>query len=105
MSTHDVQGRIYRIRGQQVMLDQDLAELYVVPTKSLNLAVRRNAIRFPEDFMFQLSSREAADLRFQFQAVSQLRFPATVFDPDHAKRVPKSRILAQDRKTLLGLRT
>jgi hypothetical protein len=68
--TQNVQGRIYRIRGQQVMLDQDLAEVYAVPTKSFNLAVRRNAIRFPEDFMFQMSFREAADLRFQIETSS-----------------------------------
>ena len=65
-----VQSRIYRIRGQQVMLDADLAGLYVVPTKSLNLAVRRNAIRFPEDFMFQLTSREAVVLWFQIETSS-----------------------------------
>jgi len=61
----NLHGYIYRLRGQQVMLDRDLAQLYGVPTKSLNLAVRRNPIRFPKDFIFQLSSRETADLRFQ----------------------------------------
>src|SRR5689334_18418638 len=66
----DVQQRIYRIRGQQVMLDADLAELYAVPTKSLNLAVRRNRIRFPEDFMFPLTNREATHLRFQIETSS-----------------------------------
>src|SRR5437016_4554718 len=65
-----IEGRIYRIRGRQVMLDRDLADLYSVPTKSLNLAARRNAIRFPEDFMFQLSSRETLDLRFQIETSS-----------------------------------
>ena len=49
------------------MFDHDLAALYGVPTKSLNLAVRRNPIRFPEDFMFQLSFQEMANLRFQFE--------------------------------------
>jgi hypothetical protein len=44
--------RIYLIRSQKVMLDSDLAELYQVLTKNLNLAVRRNSNRFPEDFMF-----------------------------------------------------
>lgn len=44
--------RIYSIRGRKVMLDADLAELYQVPTKALNQAVRRNMDRFPEDFMF-----------------------------------------------------
>jgi len=48
------------------MLDADLAELYGVPTKRLNEAVRRNAVRFPEDFMFQLTADEAEILRSQF---------------------------------------
>ena len=58
--------RIYRIRGEKVMLDSDLAELYRVLTKNLNLAVRRNIERFPEDFMFQLTKEEAESLRLQF---------------------------------------
>jgi hypothetical protein len=62
--------RIYRVRGQQVMLDRDLAQLYGVATKALNLAVRRNAIRFPEDFMFQLTIRETINLRFQIETSS-----------------------------------
>ena len=49
------------------MLDADLAELYRVPTKSLNLAVKRNADRFPEDFMFQLTDDEVTALRFHFE--------------------------------------
>src|SRR5437879_11140610 len=49
------------------MLDADLAELYRVPTKSLNLAVKRNADRFPEDFMFQLTDDDVAGLRFHFE--------------------------------------
>jgi hypothetical protein len=53
-----VERRILFIRGQKVMLDADLAELYRVPTKSLNLAVKRNADRFPEDFAFQLTEAE-----------------------------------------------
>lgn len=59
-----IERRIYSIRGVRVMLDADLAELYGVPTKSLNLAVKRNADRFPEDFTFQLSDDEVAALRF-----------------------------------------
>jgi len=58
--------RIYLIRGQKVMIDSDLAELYQVPTKRLNEAVRRNIKRFPEDFMFQLTTEEASALRSQF---------------------------------------
>ncbi|HEV2688597.1 MAG TPA: ORF6N domain-containing protein [Bryobacteraceae bacterium] len=60
-----IERRIYLIRGQKVMLDADLAELYGVPTKSLNLAVRRNSSRFPPDFMFQLTKEEDKGLRFQ----------------------------------------
>ena len=61
-----VEDRILSIRGHRVMLDADLAELYGVPTKRLNEAVRRNAARFPEDFMFQLTADEAEILRSQF---------------------------------------
>ncbi|OIP36680.1 MAG: DNA-binding protein [Deltaproteobacteria bacterium CG2_30_66_27] len=61
-----VENRILTIRGRRVMLDADLAELYGVPTKRLNEAVRRNAARFPEDFMFQLTVDEAETLRSQF---------------------------------------
>jgi len=53
---------IYEIRGQKVMLDSDLAELYRVPTFRLNEAVKRNRKRFPEDFMFQLVKEEAGAL-------------------------------------------
>jgi hypothetical protein len=60
-----IERSIFIIRGQKVMLDADLASLYGVPTKSLNLAVRRNAGRFPSDFMFQLTSEEYSALRLQ----------------------------------------
>lgn len=49
------------------MLDSDLAELYQIPTKSLNLAVKRNRLRFPSDFMFQLNHKEFETLRFQIE--------------------------------------
>lgn len=56
--TEIIEQRILLIRGQKVMLDRDLAELYGVQTKVLNQAVKRNISRFPEDFMFQLTSNE-----------------------------------------------
>jgi phage regulator Rha-like protein len=62
-----IQNRIHEIRGEKVMLDRDLADLYEVPTKSLNLAVKRNIKRFPKDFMFQLTKEEFESLRFQFE--------------------------------------
>jgi len=60
-----IEQRIFIIRGQKVMIDQDLAELYVVPTKILIQAVKRNVQRFPFDFMFQLTSKEVVNLRSQ----------------------------------------
>src|ERR1700687_4794234 len=60
-----IASRIYLIRGEKVMLDGDLAELYGVMTGNLNKAVSRNLKRFPEDFMFQLTQVEAEALVFQ----------------------------------------
>ncbi len=65
LRAEEISQRIHTIRGHRVMLDADLAELYGVSTKRLNEAVRRNASRFPEDFMFQLSREEAESLRSQ----------------------------------------
>lgn len=60
-----IESRIYLIRERKVMIDVDLAELYDVKTGNLNLAVRRNLERFPEDFAFQLTREEADNLRLQ----------------------------------------
>ena len=57
-----IQSKIYEIRGQRVMLDRDLAELYGVTTGNLNKAVKRNIERFPERFMFQLTEQEFFDI-------------------------------------------
>jgi len=60
-----ITSKIYLIRGRNVMLDQDLAELYNVETKRLNEQVKRNLSRFPDDFMFQLNNEEFNNLRSQ----------------------------------------
>ena len=60
-----IQNKIYEIRGQRVMLDFDLAEMYGVETRALNQAVKRNIERFPEDFMFQLTKGESEILTKQ----------------------------------------
>ena len=60
-----IRSRILTIRGVQVMLDRDLAELYGVPTKRLNEQMKRNARRFPDNFMFQLTKEELGDWRSQ----------------------------------------
>lgn len=62
----NIEGAILTIRGQRVILDQDLARLYGISTKRLNEQVKRNRERFPEDFMFQLEVQEVASLRSQF---------------------------------------
>lgn len=62
MEIEIIQNRIYEIRGQRVMLDFDLADLYEVPTKALKQAVKRNIYRFPDDFMFETTKREWQEL-------------------------------------------
>ena len=61
-----IEKRIFMIRGQKVMLDSDLAQLYSVETKALTRAVRRNLERFPDDFMFQINANEFESLRRHF---------------------------------------
>ena len=68
-----IQSKIYEVRGQQVMLDKDLAELYQVATGNLNKAVKRNLKRFPSDFMFQLTTEEWESLRFQIGSLDKGR--------------------------------
>jgi hypothetical protein len=71
-SVEQIESQIFLIRGQKVMLDADLAELYGVETKVMNQAIKRNTERFPEDFMFQLTAEEFADLKCQI-GTSNLR--------------------------------
>lgn len=61
-----IQSKIYELRGQKVMLDFDLAEMYGMETKRLKESVKRNIKRFPSDFMFELSKEEFESLRSQF---------------------------------------
>jgi len=81
MDLNTIASKIYEIRGQKVMLDADLAELYGIATKVLNQAVRRNKDRFPEDFMFRISDSEYSNLKSHFVTSSWggKRKPATVF--------------------------
>ncbi len=64
---------IYEIRGQRVMLDSDLARIYGVPTKAFNQAVKRNVDKFPADFMFRLTAKEAGSLRHSRSQVVTLK--------------------------------
>lgn len=65
--------KIYIIRSQKVMLDRDLAEMYGVELKRLNEAVKRNSLRFPEDFMFKLTLEEATASRSQIATLNKTR--------------------------------
>ena len=76
-----IQSKIYEIRGQKVMLDKDLAELYQVTTGNLNKAVKRNIKRFPPDFMFQLTAEEWELLRFQNGIIKKGRGEHTKYLP------------------------
>ena len=81
-SIDSIRSRIFTIRGIQVMLDRDLAELYGVPTKRLNEQVRRNAERFPDDFMFHLSKSEMSELVAncdRFNKMKHSSVPMTAF--------------------------
>lgn len=66
-----IQNKICDIRGQKVMLDFDLAQLYDVSTKALNQAVKRNLDRFPKEFMFRLTIKDLRGMRSQFVTASQ----------------------------------
>jgi len=73
-----IASRIYLIRGQKVMLDRDLAELYGVTTKRLNEQVRRNQRRFPEDFLLLLTESEKAELVAKCDHLQNLKFSPTL---------------------------
>lgn len=74
MPIEAIAQRILVIRGQKVMLDADLAELYGVPTKVLNQAVQRNRDRFPEDFMFRLTEEEKREVVTNCDHLQKLKF-------------------------------
>jgi len=81
MELEVIKGRIFEIRGIQVMLDSDLASLYGVDTKVLNQAVKRNLKRFPSDFMFQITTEEWSILKSQFvtSSIDGLIYPPGLY--------------------------
>ena len=98
-------NKIYLIRGQKVMLDRDLAELYGVETRVLNQAVRRNEKRFPGDFMFQLSKEEMDDWKSQIVISNSekmgLRKPPLVFTEQGVAML--SSVLNSDRAIMVNI--
>ena len=69
----EIRDRIFTVRGKQVMLDNDLAELYGYEVKRLNQQVKRNIERFPEDFMFQLAKEDIEVVKSQFATLNESR--------------------------------
>ncbi len=94
-----VMSKIYVIRGVKVMLDRDLAELYGVETKYLKRQVKRNTLRFPEDFMFQLTDQEFNEWRRQFVTSNEdkmgLRYAPYAFTEDGVAQL--STVLGSER--------
>jgi len=81
ISIEKIESRIYEIRGQRIMLDHDLAELYGVQTKALKQAVSRNIERFPSDFMFILTYQEVVNLRSQIVTSSSRQWGGRRYKP------------------------
>ncbi|MCX6236746.1 MAG: ORF6N domain-containing protein [Bacteroidia bacterium] len=94
-----VMSKIYVIRKEKIMLDRDLAELYGVETKYLKRQVKRNIIRFPEDFMFELTEQEFKDWRSQFVTSNEdkmgLRYSPYAFTEDGVAQL--STVLSSER--------
>ena len=100
-----ITAKIYLIRGQKVMLDRDLSELYGVQTKVLKQAVRRNIKRFPSDFMFELTNEELKDWRSQFVTSKSdkmgLRYNPMAFTEQGVAML--SSVLKSDRAILVNI--
>jgi hypothetical protein len=100
-----IQSKIYVIRGEKVMLDRDLAELYDVETKYLKRQVRRNIVRFPEDFMFALNEQEFNEWRSQFVTSKEdkigLRYAPMAFTEDGVAQL--STVLNSERAVLVNI--
>jgi hypothetical protein len=100
-----IEAIIYTIRGQRVMIDSDLAHLYGVETKALNRQVQRNALRFPEDFMFRLTPEEFELLKCQNGTSNEnwggRRYPPLVFT--EAGVAMLSSVLTSDRAALVNV--
>ncbi len=99
-----IEHRILMIRGQKVMIDADLAELYGVPTRALNQAVKRNAARFPGDFVFQLTADEKAEVVTNCDHLTRLKFSkALPFAFTEHGAIQASNVLASPQAVEMGV--
>lgn len=83
-----IQAHIYTIRGMQVMLDKDLAVYYGITTSALNQAVKRNADRFPDDFMFQLTKEELQSILMSQNVMSSLKSQNVILNEEDGSLMP-----------------
>jgi len=99
-----IEGRIQLLRGLKVLIDADLAALYGVPTKALNQAVKRNAGRFPPDFMFQLDAAEKAQLVTNCDHLQKLKFSKSLpFAFTEYGAVALANVLASSQAVEMGI--
>lgn len=99
-----IEERIQHIRGLRVMIDADLAVLYGVPTKALNQAVKRNAARFPADFMFQLTAEEKMEVVTNCDHLQKLKFSKTLpFAFTEFGAIQASNVLASAQAVEMGI--
>ncbi|MDD2741268.1 MAG: ORF6N domain-containing protein [Rhodocyclaceae bacterium] len=104
VATETLTARILTIRGQRVMIDADLAELYGVPTKRLNEQLKRNRERFPADFMFQLSDEEKAEVVANCDHLSKLKFAKTLpFAFTEHGAIQAANVLNSDQAVAMGI--
>lgn len=98
-----IEGKILLLRGEKVLLDEDLAELYGVTTKALNQAVKRNPNRFPADFMFRLTQEETEILRSQSVTASRRNIGAPPFAFTEQGVAMLSSVLRSDRAVQVNI--
>lgn len=99
-----IEACILALRGERVMLDSDLAELYGVPTKRLNEQVKRNTSRFPSDFMFQLNAAEKAEVVANCDHLSKLKFSKSMpYAFTEHGAIQAANVLASPQATEMGI--
>ena len=93
MTVDNICNRVYVIRGQQVMIDYDLAEIYGYEVKNLNQQVKRNIARFPEDFMFQLTREEVESVKSQIVISREKNFlKVKVVEEEQCRMLLRSKV-------------
>ena len=98
IKNEEIQSKIFTVRGLQVMIDSDLAELYRIEVKVLNRAVKRNIERFPPEFMFQLTTDENNSLRSQFVTLENQNYLRFQIGTSNNKQNLRSQIVTSKQR-------